>query len=998
MRKKIILFLIVPILFLSCRKVGREDSMYGKIEFRLEYEDLYQTKVAPAVKEGEITDINILLYDEMGKFVSYIYTDNIREKLTMDIAVKRSYSIFAMANIGELPIAANLSSASDAVALFTEFANASSIVNSHGAIPMSCHIQLLRLDDGDMVTLPMKRLLSKFRIIVDKSGLDPSVTKFDIKQVRVRNLNTKVKLFSPSKAGSASDILDIGGSREGEDLSGIYTSGVDFYIPENMQGDLLPSNTDQRTHIPPEEKKGLCTYIEFTVDYRSSTQYDESLVYRYYLHDGRYLDNFDLVRNTMYTCRTTFTGSGINEVTWRIDPSSMKKLVTGITVSPASHTFTELGATKKFIATIEPVDAENNTVTWCSSSPTVASVDPSTGIVTAVSDGQCTITATANDGTGVSGSASVTVDSYVFPSSITVSPASAEIFPKETIQLTATVLPANANNKGVVWSTSDPYVATVSSSGLVTGVNAGTVTITATTIDKGLTATSSITVKERLFAMDDIPMLFPGHNSPYTITWSGTPSCTPVFSIEKISGEESLSISGTTLTAFYNGTREGGEVGRYRVRGTVDGITDEKEVVVNIGKLETNIPKTMYVGGTFGSESLAIPSEATLTWSSSDPNVAMFKNPLLGFITPVAPGKAIITARLSTGATCKTHINVVTPTVDIPESIQISEGESLQIPVTVYPDINNVRNSVRWSIISGESHISLENGVIKGISHTSGYDITVRAHLHFNPEIYDEVKVKVTPAISLSISGNSIMNSNISITNPVPSMPENLTLQCTNHTSAPVVWCLYDADGNSLNFENYFKVNSAGILYIPESSLASGKYSIAAYADGHYSNKVEIEVYYYLEYFIGYNSTKTPQITEMPEGMFTATYQIHSMFHPQSYSRLQERGREKMFEYKGAGEPNDAMYAIITYDNNRWWWICGEGNEITPIVTEQTYSGYYDPLTQTPFDVWRENIPHETLIKNPNTSDTIPGTEGTIVILSPQEYYFIRQNGEFHPF
>jgi len=63
-----------------------------------------------------------------------------------------------------------------------------------------------------------------------------------------------------------------------------------------------------------------------------------------------------------------------------------------------------------------------------------------------------------------------------------------------TTQLTATIAPENATDKSVTWSSSDDAIATVSSSGLVTGVAEGTVTITVTTTDGSKTATADITV------------------------------------------------------------------------------------------------------------------------------------------------------------------------------------------------------------------------------------------------------------------------------------------------------------------------------------------------------------------------------------------------------------------------------------------------------------------------------------------------------------------------
>lgn len=77
---------------------------------------------------------------------------------------------------------------------------------------------------------------------------------------------------------------------------------------------------------------------------------------------------------------------------------------------------------------------------------------------------------------------------------VTLTPTSAKIETGKTAQLNALVIPATAANKNVTFSSSKPEVATVSETGLVTGVAEGTATITVTTADGNKTATASITV------------------------------------------------------------------------------------------------------------------------------------------------------------------------------------------------------------------------------------------------------------------------------------------------------------------------------------------------------------------------------------------------------------------------------------------------------------------------------------------------------------------------
>ncbi|MCS4436937.1 CotH kinase family protein, partial [Aquiflexum gelatinilyticum] len=77
---------------------------------------------------------------------------------------------------------------------------------------------------------------------------------------------------------------------------------------------------------------------------------------------------------------------------------------------------------------------------------------------------------------------------------ITIDPTSANVQIGNTLQLIPTVFPSNASNKSVTWTTSNPLTVSVSSSGLVTGLSAGTATVSAITEDGNFTSESLITV------------------------------------------------------------------------------------------------------------------------------------------------------------------------------------------------------------------------------------------------------------------------------------------------------------------------------------------------------------------------------------------------------------------------------------------------------------------------------------------------------------------------
>jgi predicted secreted protein len=146
---------------------------------------------------------------------------------------------------------------------------------------------------------------------------------------------------------------------------------------------------------------------------------------------------------------------------------------TAVEVIPAALTLAA-GKAYDVEAVVAPAQA-NQSVRWESSAPAVASVNLITGVVNANALGTATITAKSVDNPAISDTCAVTVVSN--PSAIEVSPAAVSVADGATQQLTASVLPATAP-QGLSYITGDPAIATVSASGLVTGVAEGETTIT----------------------------------------------------------------------------------------------------------------------------------------------------------------------------------------------------------------------------------------------------------------------------------------------------------------------------------------------------------------------------------------------------------------------------------------------------------------------------------------------------------------------------------------
>ena len=159
--------------------------------------------------------------------------------------------------------------------------------------------------------------------------------------------------------------------------------------------------------------------------------------------------------------------------------------VASVSVTPASSNLNAVGAAVQFSA--QGFDAAGGTISglsfaWTSSDPAVATVDPATGLATAVGHGSTTITATTG---GVSGTATLDVNLTVSATTVTVLPASATLttlgatqpFTAEVRDGSGTLLPGVP----VSWTSADPQVATIDPvTGLATATGHGNSTITAT--------------------------------------------------------------------------------------------------------------------------------------------------------------------------------------------------------------------------------------------------------------------------------------------------------------------------------------------------------------------------------------------------------------------------------------------------------------------------------------------------------------------------------------
>ena len=190
---------------------------------------------------------------------------------------------------------------------------------------------------------------------------------------------------------------------------------------------------------------------------------------------------------------TVTTDDGGKTATCSVTVKARTIDVADVVLTPSTLTLTE-GDSETLTATVKPDNATNRNVTWASSDNTVATVED--GKVTAVKAGEAKITVTTEDG-GKTASCSVTVKAKSYDvTGVSLNASSMTILVGNSETLIVKISPDDAANKNVTWSSSDATVASVSSDGVVKGIESGQTTITVKTEDRGYTATCTVTVVE----------------------------------------------------------------------------------------------------------------------------------------------------------------------------------------------------------------------------------------------------------------------------------------------------------------------------------------------------------------------------------------------------------------------------------------------------------------------------------------------------------------------
>ena len=415
-------------------------------------------------------------------------------------------------------------------------------------------------------------------------------------------------------------------------------------------------------------------------------------------------------------------------------------------------------------------------------------------------------------------------------SGVSVSKTSVTLKEGASESLTATVSPADASNKAVSWASSNTAVATVDNSGRVTGVKAGSATITVTTSDGGKTATCSVTVEANIINVTGVTLdkataaltpggevtlaatVAPADATDKTISWTSSDESVATVSNGKV---KAVGAGKATITVK---TTDGGKTATCEVTVTVP--------VEGVSLSETEVE--MSEEGEITLTATVTPDNATdkaVTWASSDEAVATVSD---GKVTGVKAGEAVITVTTADGGkTAECKVTVTPKEIPVEEvefaeaSVTVAQGESAVVTVSFSPA--GATNKAVTFESSDESVATVdEEGNVTGVK-AGKATITVTTEDGGKTATCEVTVTVPVTGVRLNVTEREILKGNAGII--------IATVEPEDATNKNVTWSSSD--------ESVVKVNQEGEI----TARAEGKATVTVTTeDGGYTAECEVTV------------------------------------------------------------------------------------------------------------------------------------------------------------
>ena len=422
---------------------------------------------------------------------------------------------------------------------------------------------------------------------------------------------------------------------------------------------------------------------------------------------------------TAYIVASIKTSTGV--IKKAVCKITVSNTVTQIDISPS-----EISLNKQEPATLNVVYDPNNLqsvpVKWISTDTDIVNVVNSNGGFVNIKAGDkagSALVIAINTENFIIGTCKVTVKQRV--TGISLSATNLSLLKSVgTYQLKATVTPSDATNTNVTWKSTDPTVATVDDSGLVTLLASGSTAIIATSVDDtSVTAVCNLKVGISITAIkldDSKKVMYTGDSTKlsYTITpanatntdvtWSTTDSS--VASVDS-KGNVKAVAAGTAVIILRTAD------GLYMSTCTITVKEKATGLAFDVTSLE------LYIGKTYTIKVTPTPATATdytLTWNSLDAAIASVD--ANGTVTAKAVGKTMITATTSTGSILYCNITVKAEATGLQLNYtekKLVIGDYFDLKATIKPSSAASEESIIW--VSSKTSVATvsSNGRVKGI-------------------------------------------------------------------------------------------------------------------------------------------------------------------------------------------------------------------------------------------------------------------------------------------
>jgi len=441
--------------------------------------------------------------------------------------------------------------------------------------------------------------------------------------------------------------------------------------------------------------------------------------------------------------------------------------VASVTLDQTSATLVE-GDQLDLVATITPDNATEQGVTWSSDKEDIAIVNGS-GKVTAKAPGVAVITVTTVDGSKTA-TCQITVEKkIILPASISMATSLGFVDGGEAQTLTATVLPADADDKSIEWTSSNDAVATVVD-GVVTPQGVGNCVITAKCVaDKNVTAECAVTVTASTVAVTGVSLdqatleitegehaslkatVTPADATNQNLIWSSDADAIATVENGVVSAVKAGSAVITVKT----------EDGDFTASCTV---TVNAAVIAVEGVTLDKESADLTVGGDITLTATVKPDDATdteVSWTTSNDKVTTVDG---GKVTAVGAGDAIITVTTKDGgftATCKVTVTnaviAVTGVTLDKESAELTIGQTLKLAAVVAPE-NASNKNITWSSDASAIAKVDQTGTVTAVAEGSA-TITVETE---DGEFFATCDVTVV-AGTVAVSGVTVTPTSVSL-------------------------------------------------------------------------------------------------------------------------------------------------------------------------------------------------------------------------------------------